>query len=90
MNFANDNHLKEKLEILDGTRGRGTKSRAAVRRSELEPLVRLSRQLKSKIVDGVPTKDDYNNLLADVKMIHDILAQLAAIQQGQLQETSVL
>jgi len=84
MNFANDNHLKEKLEILDGTRGRGAKSQSAVRRGELEPLVRLSPQLKSKTVDGVPTKDDYNNLRADVRMLHDILMELAAIQRGQL------
>jgi|GEM_PF-3468851 len=84
MDFANDNHLKEKLEILDGTRGRGTAKKAAVRRGELEPLLRLARQLKSKPIDGAPSKVDYNNLRQDVKAIHDILIELAAISQGNL------
>jgi len=77
-------HLKEKLEILDGTRGRGTLTKAAVRRGELEPLLRVARQLKSKPIDAVPTKEDYNNLRADIKMLHDILIEMAAISQGKL------
>jgi len=82
MEVANDNHLTEKLEILDGTRGRGAAKRAAVRRGELEPLLRLVPQLKSSLIDTAPTKEDYNKLRADVKVIHDILIELAAIQQG--------
>jgi len=84
MEIANDNHLKEKLEILDGIRGRGTRGRAAVRRVELEPLIQLARQLKSKPINGAPTKDDYNNLRADVKMLHDVLVELGLIQQGNM------
>jgi len=84
MEVANDNHLREKLEILNGTRGRGTAKQAAVRRVELEPLLRLAGQLKSSLIDTAPTKEDYNKLRADVKAIHDMLIELAAIQQGNL------
>jgi len=86
MEVANDNHLKEKLEILDGTRGRGTRGRAAVRRVELAPLIKMPRQLKSSPVDGAPTSQDYNNLRQDVKMLHDALIELASIQQGNLND----
>jgi len=79
-----DPFLKEKLEILDGTRGRGTKGQAAVRRGEFEPLLRLSRQLTSRRIDASPTRDDYNALRDDVKTVFDMLVELSTIQQGKM------
>jgi len=79
-----EHFLKEKLEILSGTRGHGTKAQAAVRREELAPLLRLPHQLKSRLIDGVPTQQDYNALRGDVKMIFDMLVELGTIQQGKI------
>jgi len=79
-----EHFLKEKLEILDGTRGHGTKMQAAVRRQELAPLLQLPHQLKSRLIDTPPTQQDYNALRGDVKMIFDTLVELSIIQQGKI------
>lgn len=69
--------LKEKTELLDGSRNTKTKGRAAVRFNDLAILAKFPTSMTSKQVTAAPTKDDFNALQADVKRLFDIFAAIS-------------
>ena len=69
--------LKEKTELLDGSRNTKTQARAAVRFSDLSILSKFPTSPTSTQVTAAPTMDDFNALQADVKRIWDALAAIS-------------
>lgn len=76
---------REKLEVLDGSRGRGPRPRAAVRIVDLQALLELPPKLQAKKAAGTtPTKAEYDALVADVAAIHRRLTVLANALRDRL------
>lgn len=79
-----DTLLKEKLEVLDGSRSRDRR-RAAVRVEDIGGLLDLPPTLKStKAAGSAPTKAEYDALVADVHALHGVLARLSAELQKKV------
>ncbi len=79
--FDADN-LKEKIEVLDGSRA-SQKNRAAVRIEDLEQILQIA-DLKTKTLTAAPTMTDFNSLLADLRMINNQLQAVGKALQGRL------
>lgn len=71
-----DDRLKEKIEILDGSRP-GPRDDAAVRMIDFKALRDELEQFQSKELTAAPTKDDFNKLVRDVKSISQALNAVA-------------
>jgi hypothetical protein len=72
-----DEILRQKIEELDGSRNRGSRARAAVRRADLAALLALDPfTLAATTEEAVPVAD-YNALLALVKAMHAALVRIA-------------
>jgi hypothetical protein len=77
-----DRHAQERLDTLDGARGRDT-SKAAVRVEDIAALLQIPAKLKSaKAAGAAPTKAEFDALVEDVhalynrlKEVHDALQQ---------------
>lgn len=77
-----DPKLKEKLEVLDGSRGRKAIRQAAVRIEDLSGLLLLPESLTAAAAAGsTPTKAEFDKLVADVSTLH--LRMLAVIEALQ-------
>lgn len=74
--------LKQKIELLDGSRRGGNPGRAAVRLDDLNGLLVLPEQLKSvKAAGSTPTQAEFDALVADVHEIHRrLVAILGALR----------
>jgi hypothetical protein len=76
--------LKEKVEVLDGSRS-GERKAAAVRIGDLQALIDYNPRLKSvKAAGATPTKAEFDALVTDVLALHAALKALAASLQGRL------
>lgn len=73
--------LKEKTEVLDGTRNAASSPKAAVRRQDLNFAQDLPVSMKSKVVVGTPTAADINALREDVQRLHNIIRLFAQLSQ---------
>lgn len=74
----------ERLEILDGSRGKPT-DQAAVRIEDLGAILELSQQpMKSVPVTGDPTAAEYNALRSDVEKVNACLLAVAQALQARL------
>jgi|LSQX01.1.fsa_nt_gb hypothetical protein len=70
--------ISEKADILDGSRNRVSKLKAAIRYEDLNPLLSIGRyRIKSKQVTSAPTANDFNALRSDVDTIYKVLSELA-------------
>lgn len=69
--------IKEKTELLDGSRNTKTQARAAVRFGDLSILSKFPTSPTSKQLTVAPTMADFNALQADVKRIWDVLAAIS-------------
>lgn len=77
--------VKEKTEILDGSRSRKSAGRAAVRFEDLRALDKFpTRPPNSKHLSAPPTAADYNALAADVKKLYEVIGSLASILTTKL------
>lgn len=68
--------IKEKVEILNGERGRAEDS--ALRRGNLKGLSQFPKMASSKVTSA-PTAEQFNALLSDVQAIHQRLALIAEL-----------
>lgn len=74
----------EKLELLAGTRNSGEKKRAAVRIEDLDVLTSYSYKLKSSTVSAAPTATQHNQLVDDVRALHNTLQALSKALKDRL------
>lgn len=68
---------KQRLEELAGVRSARVASRAAVRKSDLAPLVSLAKAVAAKAAGSAPTAAEYDALLADVQALRAAIDQIA-------------
>jgi len=81
----NDDRLREKIEILDGSRPRQDPRRAAARIDDLAGILALPAKLKSaKAAGATPTKAEFDALVDDVTMIHNRLTALREALQKRI------
>lgn len=77
--------LREKIETLDGSRGKGAIRQAAVRIEDLAPLLALPARLKSaKAAGSTPTKAEFDALVEDVAEMHRRLQAVADVLQAKI------
>ena len=69
--------VKEKVELLDGSRNIGSKSKSAIRFSDLSILSKFPTSPTSEPVTSAPTQDDFNALQADMKRVWDVLVAIS-------------
>lgn len=74
---ALSNLQEERLDVLAGTRSQGDKTRQAVRVADLDQILKYSYRLKSQAVNAAPTMAQHNDLVDDVRRIHEILQALS-------------
>lgn len=70
-----DSILTEKLEVLLGERGSGSRPKAAVRRGDLSALQNLS--MRSRALTAAPTMGDFNDLRADIERLMNAVVALS-------------
>lgn len=70
--------IKEKTEILDGSRNNKVKALAAVRFGDLAQLYKFPSAPTAKPLTAAPTADEYNALLDDLKRVYEVLGTIAA------------
>lgn len=76
--------LKERLEVLDGSRRGGPRDRAAVRLGDLGALLTLPQAPKSaKAAGGSVTTAEFDALVDDVHALHRHLLALARAIQAR-------
>ncbi|MDQ0135676.1 hypothetical protein J2T08_003597 [Neorhizobium galegae] len=78
-----NNRELEKLEVLDGSRNREVRRKAAVRIEDVAELLNITK-LKTQTLAADPTMADFNSLLADLREISDRLNSVAAAIQQRL------
>ncbi|SFV31384.1 hypothetical protein SAMN05216456_1324 [Devosia crocina] len=84
MSHFRDARLVEDLELLVGSRARG-KSRAAVRIEDIEALLQVPRNLRSKKAAGATVDPaEFNALVDDLTALYDIMRSLADALQGRV------
>lgn len=77
--------VKEKLETLDGSRGRQALSRAAVRLEDLQGILELPAKLKAVHAAGAePTAAEFDALVDDVGELLRALNVVVAALQARL------
>lgn len=69
---------RQKLELLDGTRRAGDKSRAAVRRGDLAAIVSLKPSAAKKAAGASVTVAEFDALVADFSALRDAIDLIAA------------
>lgn len=75
--------LREKLEVLDGSRA-SSRDKAAVRIEDLAQLLQLA-EIRTATLTAAPTMGDFNSLLGDVREISNKLNAVAlAIQTRKI------
>jgi hypothetical protein len=79
-----DERLREKIEVLDGSRRRGPKTRAAVRIADLAPLLQIPQLQATPAAGAAPTAAEYAALLRDVERVHARLTEVATLLQAHL------
>lgn len=82
-----DRSDREKLEILDGSRGVKTemRRRQAVRVSDMQGFLDLPAKLKSaKAAGSTPTKAEFDALVDDVTMLFNKLRSVADALQAKI------
>jgi hypothetical protein len=73
--------LRQKLEVLDGSRQLARRGQAAVRLDDLNGLFQIPDKLQAAKASGSVTVTDFNNLVEDVAMLHArLLAIVAALR----------
>lgn len=76
---------REKLETLDGSRGRNARRRAAVRIEDVEGLLLVTQKLKAqKAAGSTPTKAEFDALVDDVNALHKQLVAVSSALQARL------
>lgn len=76
--------LRERVEVLDGSRRLGPRGRAALRVDDLAGLLTLPDTLKSeKAAGSTVTKAEFDALVEDVHAIHRRLRVLATAVQAR-------
>lgn len=76
---------REKLETLDGSRGRNALRRAAVRIEDIDALFGVAQKLKAqKAAGSTPTKAEFDALVDDVNALHKQLVAVASALQARL------
>jgi hypothetical protein len=78
-----NNRDLEKLELLDGSRNKEARRKAAVRIEDVAGLLNIAK-LKTQTLVADPTMADFNSLLADLREISDRLNSVAAAIQERL------
>jgi hypothetical protein len=78
-----NNRDLEKLEVLDGSRNREVRRKAAVRIEDVAELLNIAK-LKTQTLVADPTMADFNSLLADLREISDRLNSVAGALQQRL------
>ena len=78
-----NNRDLEKLEVLDGSRNREVRRKAAVRIEDVAELLNIAK-LKTQTLVADPTMADFNSLLADLREISDRLNAVAGALQQRL------
>lgn len=79
-----DASLREKIEVLDGSRN-STRRRAAVRIEDAIALLQLPASLKSAAAAGAaPTKAEHDALVSDIHALHARLKEVADALQEKL------
>lgn len=71
--------IKEKTEILDGSRNKKVIALAAVRFVDLAQLYKFPSAPTAVPVTSAPTADQYNALLADVKKVYEVLGAISTV-----------
>lgn len=78
--FADFKKIKEKTEILDGSRNRTALPKAAVRYDDLRYIKNFpSLPPNYRYVSGTPTAADFNAMYADIKKLYELLGSIAVI-----------
>lgn len=76
---------REKLETLDGSRGRNALRRAAVRIEDVDGLLLVTQKLKAqKAAGSSPTKAEFDALVDDVNTLHKQLVAVSSALQARL------
>lgn len=76
--------LKEKIEVLDGSRGRD-RNAAAIRVRDMQAIINYAPKLKSaKAAGATPTKAEYDALVSDLATIHKALMALSEAVKAKL------
>lgn len=83
MSKFDEERLKEKIEVLDGSRARD-RLKAAVRIQDMVALLQMPGQISSVEAVGAPTKAEYDKLRSDVQMVHKALLGVQAALQKRL------
>lgn len=80
-----DEKLREKVEVLDGSRGGGViRLQSALRLADLAPLLQMP-PLRAKPTAGAnPTAQEFEAALSDIKTLQTALSDIAAILQAKL------
>ena len=78
-----DDKLREKIEVLDGSRGREARSQAAVRIEDLSDIMKLLK-VRAVPVTAAPTMVEYNTLLKDVQELNTRLNAVALALQARM------
>lgn len=77
--------VKEKVEILDGSRSRTVIGKSAVRFEDLRYIDKFpTRPPHYKYLGAAPTAADYNALAADVKKLYEMLGQISMLISSRL------
>lgn len=80
-----DPRSREKLETLDGSRGKEAIRRAAVRIENLAGLLELPAKLKSaKAAGAAPTKEEFDALVEDINQVYLRLKAVAEALQRRV------
>lgn len=65
--------LKERFEVLDGTRSNKSLGQRAVRFDNIRALERITSQPKSKKAAAAPTREEFDALFEDVRLLFAVL-----------------
>lgn len=76
--------LREKIEVLDGTRRKVDRRRAAVRVEDLAPLLQIPQMQATAAAGAAPTQAEYDTLLKDVRTLHARLTEIATLLQAKI------
>ena len=80
---SDHDQLREKVEVLDGTRTKDIRKKAAVRIEDLSELLRIQ-PVRATPVSAAPTAEEYNALLKDIEEVNSRLNVIAQALQARL------
>lgn len=81
---GDDQRIREKVEVLDGSR-QSQRKRAAVRIEDLEQILQIV-DLKTKTLTAAPTMADFNSLLNDLKALNNQLQAVGKALQARIMQ----